>query len=157
MLIPNLNVVPVVIAILLATTSCYAQSPVPNQPNILIERLMTPDIFKSSGLTKLSPSELLVLDRWLSSAIPIISSSMASATPAAPGGVIESYIDGDFHGWDGETVYKLQNGQIWQQLTYHYHYHYAYGPKVLIYPSGGGYKMNVEGDDDEPISVRRLK
>ncbi len=70
--------------------------------------------------------------------------------------VIESQIDGDFKGWEGETIYKLLNGQIWQQASYHYHYHYAYSPKVLIYPSEGGYKMKVEGDNDEPIAVRLL-
>lgn len=73
-----------------------------------------------------------------------------------PSTVIESQIDGEFKGWEGETIYKLMNGQIWQQASYHYHYHYAYSPKVLIYPSGGGHKMKVDGDDDEPIGVRLL-
>ncbi len=71
-------------------------------------------------------------------------------------GVIESRIDGDFEGWEGETIYPLTNGQIWQQSTYHYHYHYSYSPKVLIYQSGGGYKMHVEGDNDTEINVTRL-
>src|SRR3989344_2622108 len=48
---------------------------------------------------------------------------------------IESSIDGEFNGWEGETIYKLINGQYWQQSAYHYHYHYAYSPKVLIYGS----------------------
>ena len=72
------------------------------------------------------------------------------------GGVIQSRIDGEFKGWEGDTIYKLMNGQIWQQSSYHYHYHYAYSPEVIIYESGGSYKMKVDGDDDEPISVRRL-
>jgi hypothetical protein len=53
-------------------------------------------------------------------------------------GVTESQIDGDFEGWEGETIVKLTNGQIWQQTEYHYEYHYAFMPEVLIYPSGGG-------------------
>ena len=72
-------------------------------------------------------------------------------------GVIESRIKGEFKGWEGETVYELTNGQIWQQSSYHYHYHYAYQPQVLIYRSGGGYKMHVKGDNDKEISVRRLQ
>jgi len=71
--------------------------------------------------------------------------------------VIESSIDGEFKGWEGETTYKLINGQVWQQASYHYHYHYAYSPKVLIFPSAGGFKMKVDGDSDDPISVKRLK
>jgi hypothetical protein len=36
-----------------------------------------------------------------------------------PQRVVESQIDGDFNGWEGETVVKLVNGQIWQQTEYH--------------------------------------
>ncbi|MDR0881742.1 MAG: hypothetical protein LBP55_04270, partial [Candidatus Adiutrix sp.] len=35
-------------------------------------------------------------------------------------GAIESQIDGTFEGWSGETVFKLTNGQIWQQSSYAY-------------------------------------
>ncbi len=70
---------------------------------------------------------------------------------------IESRIDGDFNGWEGQTVYKLTNGQIWQQTDYHYHYHYAYSPEVLIYQSiSGVIKMHVKGDTDQEISVHRI-
>jgi hypothetical protein len=71
--------------------------------------------------------------------------------------VIETKIDGDFKGWEGETIYKLRNGQIWQQSGYHYHYHYAYAPNVVIYKVGSSYKMKVLGDNDQPISVTRIK
>ena len=71
--------------------------------------------------------------------------------------VIESQIEGDFEGWEGETIYSLINGQIWQQSDYYYHYHYAFQPKVFIYKSGIGYKMRVEGDDEKEINVKRLK
>ena len=70
--------------------------------------------------------------------------------------VIETQIDGEFNGWDGETIVKLMNGQIWQQTEYHYHYHYAYMPKVLVYRSGGGYKMKVEGVE-KAVGVERLR
>jgi len=70
--------------------------------------------------------------------------------------VIESQIDGDFEGWEGETIVKLMNGQIWQQTEYFYYYHYAFMPKVLIYKSGSGYKMKVEGIE-KAVGVKRLK
>jgi hypothetical protein len=69
---------------------------------------------------------------------------------------IESKIDGDFNGWEGETLVKLTNGQIWKQTQYHYEYHYAYMPTVLVYNSGGGYKMKVEGTE-QAVGVERLK
>jgi hypothetical protein len=65
-------------------------------------------------------------------------------------------IDGTFEGWDGETIFKLTNGQIWQQASYAYTYHYAYRPDVLIYKDGSVYKMKVEGVD-KAITVKRLK
>ena len=59
--------------------------------------------------------------------------------------IIESQIDGDFNGWEGETIVKLLNGQIWKQSEYFYRYHYAFMPKVLIFKMGGRYKMKVNG------------
>jgi len=70
--------------------------------------------------------------------------------------VVESFIEGEFTGWDGETIFRLTNGQIWQQSSYAYMYHYAYRPKVLIYKSRNIYKMKVDGVS-QTINVRRLK
>lgn len=68
---------------------------------------------------------------------------------------VESKIDGEFTGWNGETIFKLMNGQIWQQSLYAYYYHYAYMPQVLIYSSvSGGWKLKVEGIN-QTISVRK--
>jgi hypothetical protein len=61
--------------------------------------------------------------------------------------VIESRIDGEFNGWMGETLFPLQNGQVWQQAVYAYHYHYAYSPAVQIVRSGSQYEMHVEQVD----------
>ena len=69
---------------------------------------------------------------------------------------IETRIDDDFDGWEGETLFKLANGQIWIQVEYGYEYHYAYRPEVVIYPSSGGCKMRVEGMGSA-IGVERLR
>ena len=91
---------------------------------------MTPEIFDSSGLKKLTPTELSSLGQWIAA---MRRSSAGGSRPGGCNGVIETRIDGEFKGWEGETVYKMQNGQIWQQASYHYHYHYAYSPEVIIY------------------------
>lgn len=72
------------------------------------------------------------------------------------GNIIESYIDGDFKGWDGETVFKLGNGQLWKQESYAYMYHYAYRPEVIIYDPGSGYKLKVDGVTDI-LPVRQIR
>lgn len=59
--------------------------------------------------------------------------------------VIESRINGEFTGWEGETSYELLNGQVWQQLRYKYEYKYAYQPEVVIFNPGGGHIMHVAG------------
>lgn len=69
--------------------------------------------------------------------------------------MIQSQIDGEFNGWDGDTVVKLVNGQVWQQSEYWYHYHYAYMPRVTI-TNEGGYKMTIAGVP-RAIRVERLK
>lgn len=70
--------------------------------------------------------------------------------------VIETQISGEFKGWEGETIFKMMNGQIWQQSTYAYMYHYGYSPSVLIYEFKGSWIMKVE-DVDETIAVNKIK
>jgi len=69
---------------------------------------------------------------------------------------VESAITGEVHGWDGETIFKLDNGQIWQQAEYDYTYFYEYHPDVTIYETSGGCRMKVE-DEDETLIVKRIK
>jgi hypothetical protein len=115
--------------------------------------------FRQSGLQKLSSEEINALNGWLSRfAVRLseaVSASETSSMQPAPI-VFETQIEGEFEGWDGETVFKLANGQIWQQSSFAYIYHYAYRPKVLIYKSGAIYKMKVDGVGDA-IQVKRLK
>ena len=67
---------------------------------------------------------------------------------------INSVITSDFNGWSGETVFVLQNGQVWQQSHYAYTYMYAYRPHVTIEANGTLGTMTVKG---KSIKVRRLK
>ncbi|MFL2646375.1 MAG: 4-fold beta flower protein [Dehalococcoidia bacterium] len=58
-----------------------------------------------------------------------------------------SHINGEFEGWEGDTLFSLSNGQYWIQTDYSYHYSYAYMPQVMIYkiPSDSNYTMSIEG------------
>ncbi|WP_313375035.1 hypothetical protein [Chishuiella sp.] len=80
----------------------------------------------------------------------------SAPTRTFTGNAMETKIDGEFNGWDGETIFKMRNGTIWQQASYSYKYRYAYSPDVLIYSKDGSTYMRVEGMDDE-IRVKRLK
>ncbi len=140
----------VVLAILFPPAVLTAQSP--SAPPADIRQLMSASQFEAAGLRKLSDSEIQALNSWLSGfAVKLLATADERTTAA----VIESQIDGEFQGWDGETIFKLLNGQIWQQSSYQYHYHYAYMPKVTIYRTDGGYKMKVDGVD-QTIYVKRI-
>ena len=59
--------------------------------------------------------------------------------------VIKSKIDGNFNGFEGNTIYRLLDGSIWQQIDGKYKYKYAYSPRVLVYNFGKTWKMSVKG------------
>lgn len=138
--------------------------------HVEFRKLMTPAQFKQAGLTKLTPSELLALEEWLGvyrEAVAQVlrsSESKPKVPPSAPSlpapvtspQVIETCIEDEFEGWEGETIFKLCNGQIWQQSEYAYMYHYSYRPDVVIYRTSSGYRMKVE-DVSETIGVERIK
>ncbi len=101
-----------------------------------------------------SKGKLIIGDKSLN--VEVISSvgQKENRSPASAA-TIETQIDGDFEGFEGETIIKLMNGQIWQQSEYWYHYHYSFMPKVLIYEQGGSYKIKVDGID-KSVGVTRL-
>lgn len=127
-----------------------------------IEELMATEIFELTGLHKLTDEELAALNAWLviyaESILKVYGQSAASqpSTAAPTQSVIQSRIDGEFNGWDGSTIFPLQNGQVWQQATYAYRYHYAYMPRVTIHREGSRYLMQVEGVRDS-IEVIRIR
>jgi hypothetical protein len=91
-----------------------------------------------------------------SQAKPAEPSAVASHYRSGCSPAIESTISGEFEGWSGETIFKLDNGQIWEQAEYDYDYEYDYRPDVTIYETSAGCKMKVEGMD-ETILVRRVR
>ena len=64
---------------------------------------------------------------------------------------MRSRIDGEWNGWDGNTVVTLVNGSVWQQDEYYYRYQYKYRPEVIV----EGNLMHVDGMP-KAVRVRRL-
>ena len=88
--------------------------------------------FSAAGLDKLTPAELEALNNWIRSHSvatldqPKAGSSTADAGTDTSGmenkiqdemdrSPIQSRLIGTFTGWDGKTVFKLENGMIWEQ------------------------------------------
>ena len=70
--------------------------------------------------------------------------------------VVKSYIDGEWGGWQGDTIVKLMNGQIWEQFGLHLSLSLGLGNEVHVYQEYGTWYMQVEGED-EAVAVIRIK
>jgi hypothetical protein len=70
--------------------------------------------------------------------------------------VIESNIEGTFSGWDGNTSFKLANGDSWvQDEVKSLFSSTVYRPAVYIYSGAdGNYKLKVKGVN-ETLQVRK--
>lgn len=151
-----------IIILLCCVETAFAQQ----YPDLPLDKILSKGEQTAIGVQKLTESEkdklrILLIEKFLlgyekgkkdgiEQAAKIV--ELQRATP----NVIETQIDGDFEGWEGETIVKLMNGQVWQQSEYYYHYHYSFMPKVMIFKSGAGYKMKVEGIE-RAIGVTQLR
>lgn len=60
---------------------------------------------------------------------------------------LESRLAGDFKGWNGRTLFHLENGQVWQQVAGGEFFDKTLRqPVVRIYPAAmGAYWLEIEG------------
>jgi hypothetical protein len=136
-----------------------------------LEEQMTGKEFEAAGLEKLSPQELGELNAWIRkhSLATLATAAPKPSTEAAavPGkedkkkddderSTVTSKLVGTFSGWDGQTLFKLENGQIWAQKgKKKFHSKEIDNPVVTVEPSMfGGWRLQVEGVDKECKVVR---
>lgn len=72
------------------------------------------------------------------------------------GAYFESKIDGNFEGFEFGKLYKLQNGQIWEQTSSKMSARYRFAPTVYVWQSGSRWKMRID-DDDRTVDVKQVK
>jgi hypothetical protein len=131
---------------------------------LTVDQVMTPQEMRDTGISALTPTQKQALNDWLNRYTVrllkvALQQSVTSDTPSVRSScspAIESTISGEIEGWEGETVFKLDNGQIWQQAEYEYTYFYAYRPDVTIYQTNAGCRMKVEAETDT-VLVKRIK
>ncbi|KIA90927.1 hypothetical protein OC25_23800 [Pedobacter kyungheensis] len=61
--------------------------------------------------------------------------------------ITKSVIISDFKGFPGRGIFKLQNGEIWEQDGHKYQYFYIYRPTVIIEHNGSKGIMTVNGHE----------
>jgi hypothetical protein len=141
-----------------------------------LEEQMTGQDFKAAGLDKLTPQELEALNGWIRRhSLATLDVPAAGVTAAAADSAvadrrglkgeededrtpISSRIVGKFSGWDGQTVFKLENGMIWAQADKDKFYiKEVENPAVVIDPGMfGSWRLSVEGYDSE-CRVERIE
>ncbi|HET7175621.1 MAG TPA: hypothetical protein VFK21_06385 [Gammaproteobacteria bacterium] len=141
---------------------------------------MTVNQFRKAGLDGLSAEQMTALNSWVSSSLHAPSSPAVTpaaptpapvAAPAAPTAAafgaamlapavpepkeIESHIAGSFTGWSGKTLFRLENGQVWQQAEPGVFATKMQDPPVVIKKLAFGYLLTLPGDSDT-VFVRRI-
>ena len=69
---------------------------------------------------------------------------------------LQSRIAGPFFGWSGNTVFRLANGQVWQQVgTDNYYHRFPDGVEVTIFSgSFGTFRMRLPTGATVPVRRR---
>jgi hypothetical protein len=82
--------------------------------------------------------------------------TMPNADSDPEAGQITSRIIGEFKGWNGETVFELENGQVWQQSSNGLLIVRLTNPRVTIKKARFSYKLSVEGYNAS-VNVRKIR
>ena len=145
---------------------------------------MTGNEFKATGLHKLSQEELDALNGWIRShslgtldapkAAAASTSAEAATNPESEvaGGdrrglasddkkdesPIRSQILGDFEGWDGQAIFKLENGMIWVQADRDKFYVKDVENPIAVIEPGmfNTWHLHIEGHKSE-CKVKRIQ
>lgn len=84
-----------------------------------IEKLMSAEEFSRAGLDTLTPEQVRALDDWLvrytAGEAYVVQTTSEEVRAAVPEFRIEARIVPPFSGWTGQTLFRLDNGQVWRQ------------------------------------------
>jgi len=86
---------------------------------------------------------------------PILCKRLSGASGLAHGKVIESTIDGDFNGIGHGSIYKMGNGQVWEQTCATSQFRTRLSPKIIIWQDRSDWRMRVDGFD-KSIAIKLL-
>ena len=166
--IAKIIIIMIVIHIYLFSGTCYessVKSPTPLMGNNgeiinLLDGSLWEVKYEYLYLYEYNPSVIICPDKNLlivnSHKINVMPIKNNSKNPTHNDSSIDSFIENEFSGLKHGNIYKLANGQIWEQTEPWYWYWYWAYPKVFIYKDGNIYKMKVE-NIEHPVVVRRIK
>ena len=118
------------------------------------------------GLNQLSSKQQQALSDWITARVGATEKETretlkndsafvkeASKTPDR----IKSHIVGELNGWDGSTVFELQNGQIWRQRGTERSKKRLSNPPVIIEKNVFGFYVMKLTETGQRVKVRRIR
>lgn len=125
-----------------------------------VEGLMTDEQYRSSGMEKLSPQERDALNQWLIEytawEAPAIRKTSAEVKEVEQKFEISAKIQPPFEGWDGKTVFYLDNGQVWRQRLKGRYYYSGEDTRVTIKKNLFGFYVMTLESTGKSIGVSRI-
>lgn len=154
---------PLSLALVLACTALPALAA---REYVAIQKRLTPEQMKATGLDQLTQAQLDLLDSLLREEQKTVveatrkeSETRVLGTWFGKDGMepISSSVKGDLRGWSRGTVFTLENGQRWRVTEGDYYMGKPVSnPKVLIAPGKiSGWYLQVEGHNPRP-KVQRV-
>lgn len=127
-----------------------------------VETLMTPEDYTASGLDKLSAEEREHLSGWLEryrrGAIegPPPKKTSEQLAEEKTEEIVAKVVP-SFRGWSGKTLFKLDNGQVWQQRQVGKLRYNGDDSSIVIYRNMlGGYMLRHD-DSGRSVGVKRIQ
>lgn len=127
-----------------------------------VRALMSDAEFSEAGLDELSAEQLKALDAWLirytAGDAQVLSTSSEEVKEAERDYEITARLGSSFKGWTGETLFYLDNGQVWRQrLSGNYPYRGPANPEVRISRNFLGFFKMTLVETNRGIGVTRVK
>jgi hypothetical protein len=129
-----------------------------------VQKAMSPAQYEAAGLSKLDPAERAKLDEFIKNYVAVSNEKVATSAVdkavkenkvSAPE-IINSRIVGPFTGYNGHTIFTLENGQRWAQSQRDSAYYPKMeSPGVIIVKKGFGYRMYIAGATDIRVTLVR--
>lgn len=152
------NSIAYIFSLLLFTHSTWAAE-VKDFPGI--QQLMSVEQFANAGLNKLSPAEVEALNQWLTeytaNEASVVKSRSVSVKKAAKEEKVQAKIVGEFEGWTGDTVFHLDNGQIWKQRLRGRYRANTENPEIVITKNWMGFYRLTIVSSGRSVGVKRVK
>lgn len=143
-----------------------AALPLQAREYVAIEKRLTPEQMKATGLDQLTSGQLQLLNTLLDEdRKAVVAEARKESGPRVTGTLfggdglepVRSTLTGDLRGWSRGTVFNLENGQHWRVIDGDYHAGKPLGnARVVVTPGKiSGWYLQVEGHNPRP-KVQRV-